>query len=106
MACPVCSSAVEATSGPGRPRVYCGDTCRRAAEFRIRRLAVRIDHNELALRDAQSPGGYWPDDSREERIRELRRWLKLDRAEFHVLLGGNSPETIKNNQKPGHCDHA
>ena len=49
--CPCCGAAVEQASGPGQPKVYCGDACRRAGEYRLRALQRRLDKNEIELRE-------------------------------------------------------
>lgn len=97
--CPSCGAEVEPSTGVGRPRVYCGETCRRVAEFRIRALSKRLDKNEVELRELQGGGGFWSDDERRKRVRLLKAWLAEDRAELAKLLGQSDPKTIKNNQK-------
>ncbi len=40
-ACLMCGGGIEQPA-TGRPRVYCGPTCRRAAEYELRRLQSRL----------------------------------------------------------------
>ena len=103
MTCPSCGADVEQTTGPGRPRIYCGETCRRTAEHRIRALGRRIDKTEIALRELKAGSGFWSDDERRARLRMIKVWLAADYVELRALLGQTPVETIKkqskNNQK-------
>ena len=47
-ACLVCGGDLPAQDNGGRPRVYCCQTCRRAAEHEIRRLGRRLEWVETA----------------------------------------------------------
>lgn len=98
LTCPSCGADVEPSTGPGRPRVYCGETCRRTAEFRIRALAKRIDVNEVDLRDLEAGGGFWSPVERRQRVRFLKQWLTADGAELRALLGQSDPKTVQKNQ--------
>jgi hypothetical protein len=86
--CATCGTPLEPREGPGRPSVYCGEPCRRAAEYRLRSLAKRIDSTELELRRllAERPGFGNPDERR-RRVRLLRKWIAEDTAKMHALLG-------------------
>ena len=101
--CPSCGAGVEPVLGAGRPRVYCSETCRRTAEFRIRALGRRLDKNEVELRELQGGSGFWSDDERRARLRMIKVWLAADYVELRALLGQTPVETIKkqskNNQK-------
>ena len=103
MTCPSCGADVEQTTGPGRPRIYCSETCRRVAEFRIRALGRRLDKNEVDLRELQGGTGFLSDDERRARLRMIKVWLAADYVELRALLGQTPVETIKkqskNNQK-------
>lgn len=91
--CPSCGSGLEPHSGPGRPSAYCGQTCRRLAEIRIRALTRRIDKAEVEIRELE-----WKARDREaydrdawlRRLRALRSWLAADREALRVLL--DAPE--------------
>ena len=93
--CPSCGAGVEPVLGAGRPRIYCSETCRRTAEFRIRALGRRLDKNEVELRELQGGTGFWSDDERRQRVRLLKAWLKADTEEFRALLGQKPVEIIK-----------
>ncbi len=63
--CPKCSKEFEFTEGGrGRPPTYCGDTCRRLAEFEIRRVSRELDRLEerrIRLRDDVLADSYLKD---------------------------------------------
>ena len=99
MLCAVCETDVGPPLAAGRPRVYCGDVCRRVAEHRLRLLSRRLDKNETELRELGAGGGFWSPVERRQRSRLLKAWLVEDRAELAKLLGQSDPKTIKNNQK-------
>lgn len=97
-ACPSCGGPIEPHSGPGRPSIYCGEGCRRAAEFSIRGLVRRIDKAELELRELLAPGGiysrvgvsgYLGERERDQRAQALRDWLAQDQGRLRALLGAN-----------------
>ena len=100
MTCPSCGVDVEQTTGPGRPRVYCGETCRRLAELRLRLLSRRLDKNETDLRELGAGGGFWSPAERRSHSRLLKQWIAQDSAELHTLLGKQPVETIQKNQTP------
>jgi hypothetical protein len=91
MTCASCGSELEPSSGPGRPAVYCGEPCRRMAEFQTRALVLRIDRAEVAIRElkAGDSGDYQHLDRDERRkvINLYRRWLTEDLAKLRALLG-------------------
>lgn len=94
-ACPSCGAAVEQRTGAGRPAVYCGEACRRLAEYEIRALVRRIDRAELELRELGNGGhharsghrGFLSPEERAARTRALHGWLAEDRARLRSLLG-------------------
>lgn len=46
MTCLKCGDPLPVQDGPGRPRTYCSEGCRRAAEYELRRLERRITNVE------------------------------------------------------------
>lgn len=90
LACLKCSSPLEPRAGAGRPAIYCGEPCRRLAEYEIRRLDRRMAGYEQELRGLRYDG---PDDfddtERLKRMRALRRWIAADEARLRLLLGGS-----------------
>ena len=72
--CPVCGAGFAASTGPGRPRIYCGDACRHRARHTAdtqaaRRLAREQEAEQSAQWAAMSVGDLigwldgqqWPD---------------------------------------------
>ena len=53
MTCPECSGPMPATKATGRPATYCSPTCRRAAEYAIRRAQVLLTRAQRAEQDAR-----------------------------------------------------
>lgn len=51
--CARCGGPVEQSSGPGRPRSYCGAVCRRQSEYELRRVERHIASVETLLRRAR-----------------------------------------------------
>ena len=47
--CAICGANLPERSGAGRPRVYCSPSCRRTAEFEIRRLGLRLEGIDAVL---------------------------------------------------------
>src|SRR3954447_2291050 len=47
--CPRCRADLDQKDRPGRPRRYCGELCRRDAEYEIRRIQRRLEHSERQL---------------------------------------------------------
>jgi hypothetical protein len=49
--CPICGNDLppQDTSNGGRPRIYCGTPCRRAAEFELRRLRTLLERVEESI---------------------------------------------------------
>lgn len=50
--CPQCGTKVAAVR-IGRPRVYCGDVCKRMAEYELRRAQARLQRAETKEQDAR-----------------------------------------------------
>jgi len=50
MHCPRCKADVRG-SGKGRPPTYCGEPCRRAAEYELRRIQRGLEKSEDRLRE-------------------------------------------------------
>lgn len=59
--CVRCGNAFEQTSGRGRPKRYCSTSCRRAAEFEIKRVNRHLGAAEFRL-------AHW-----QERLEQIRR---------------------------------
>lgn len=92
-ACLKCGATLAPAEGPGRPSTYCGEACRRLAEFELRRLDRRLAKYEAELReelaDRNEPDA-WIDNlgrDRPQRIRDLRKWIKADEARLRQLVG-------------------
>ena len=85
--CPSCHTPIDVDSAPGRPKVYCGEPCRRMAEFAIRGLVRRLDKYEVELRETKAENTDFQDWERSRRMRQLRTWIKTDRAKLRALLG-------------------
>lgn len=49
--CPGCGERLE-QAGKGRPRKYCGEVCRRAAEYDLRRTQALLKRSEARAQDA------------------------------------------------------
>ena len=87
--CQSCGADLEPSTGPGRPKAYCGEGCRRVAEFQIRALVRRIERYELEQRELKADR--WPcDEDRQHRLRALRRWIRADTAKLRAILGANN----------------
>lgn len=54
--CIKCGAALQEQTGRGRPALYCGRACRRAAELEIRRINNRLSGLEDQLMRARLPG--------------------------------------------------
>ena len=85
--CASCGAELEPHTGSGRPFVYCGEPCRRIAEYQIRALVRRLDKSEIELRSLKVDGGFYSDEDRRKRMAALRRWIKEDTAKLRSLLG-------------------
>lgn len=95
MHCIKCGAALAPASGPGRPPTYCGTVCRRLVEYEIRRLDRRLGNYEFQLREEQADRNeidFFVDNlgrNRTQRIRDLKKWIKADRARLRELCGGD-----------------
>ena len=93
--CVKCGGLLEAADGPGRPATYCSTTCRRLAEFEIRRIDRRLAAYELERRELKAEGpDPCDDDARQRRLRALRKWAAADERRLRELVGIG-----QNNQK-------
>jgi hypothetical protein len=95
LTCASCGGPLEQHSGPGRPSAYCGQTCRRLSEFRIRALTRRIDKAEVEIRELAERARdreAWDRDQWLRRLRALRRWLADDISALRALLGAPGKE--------------
>ena len=90
--CPSCGTPFGPRPGPGRPGVYCGESCRRLAEFELRLIARRLDKSICSLRALQAEGASPPfdleADERRRKMRALRKWIAEDQERLRALLGG------------------
>jgi len=101
--CATCGAELPPKEGPGRPPTYCGEACRRLAEWRIRMLARRIAGYELEQRGLKFEGpsdNEWDERERQRRMRALRKWLAADEARLRELIaaGQNNQTTDERNQ--------
>lgn len=93
--CATCGTPLEPREGPGRPSTYCGEPCRRLAEYRLRSLAKRIDAGEMQLRRLLAERGYGDPEERRRRVCQLRAWIAADTAKMRELLGAPVPVKSK-----------
>lgn len=92
MTCARCRATFEREPGPGRPPAYCGVTCRRLAEYEIRRLDRRIAVYELEQRGLKydGPADFDHDEQeRQKRMRALRKWIADDEARLRDLVAAS-----------------
>ncbi len=47
--CAICNKPIQSTAKTGRPKIYCGEPCRRMAEREILRLEKRVSELEEDL---------------------------------------------------------
>lgn len=57
------------------------------AEFAIRGLVRRLDKYEIEQREIKAANTAFNDWERSRRMRQLRTWIKKDRAKLQALLG-------------------
>lgn len=101
MKCPECSGPMPAAKSTGRPATYCSPTCRRAAEYAIRRAQVLLTRAQRAEQDARlrqvtgwghgsdgKAAGFWA--AEVERLRTALREL-LDGTEDDASPGTTEP---------------
>lgn len=97
--CLKCRAPLPVRSGTGRPAVYCGETCRRLAEYEIRRLDRRLGRYEDELREEladRNPADHWIDNlgrSRPQRINDLKKWIAADEQRLREITGGDVTST-------------
>ena len=94
--CAKCGTALAPYVGTGRPSAYCGEVCRRLAEYEIKRIDRRLAQDQLQLReelaDRNEPDA-WIDNlgrNRRQRIGDLRKWIKADEARLRELVGSSA----------------
>lgn len=95
LTCIRCAADLPEPAATGRPARYCGDTCKRLAEYEVRRLDRRIAGYEFQLReelaDRTPAAEAWIDNlgrTRAQRINDLRKWIKTDTERMQQLLAG------------------
>lgn len=88
MTCSKCGAEFERDPGPGRPRSYCGDLCKRLVEYEIRRIDRRLGAYEVEQRELKADGpDEFDDEDRQKRLRALRKWIRQDEDRLRVLVG-------------------
>jgi hypothetical protein len=92
--CLICRTRLEQPA-TGRPRVYCGQACKRAAEYEIRRaqsLLLAAEKAELRYRGEWLTGPEWSANG----ARKAAHYWDLEAAKLRerlrTLLAGQSPE--------------
>jgi hypothetical protein len=91
--CVECGSEFEANDF-GRPAVYCDPACRRAAEFRIRRINTRLLRLEAEL-DAIESGRTWPHATaawRRGQADALKERIAVFEGRLRQLLAAGAPD--------------
>ena len=89
MKCPKCEKPVPERDGPGRPRRYCSDGCRRSAEYELRRIQRALESVEEQIRWCRFGwSGRRPDD--EAKYEEERQRLE---ARLLVLVDDEETDT-------------
>ena len=99
MPCAKCRTPLAPYAGSGRPSAYCGEACRRLAEYEIKRIDRRLARDQLQLREEladRNPADHWIDNlgrTRAQRIRDLRKWIAEDEQRLRELVGSghNNP---------------
>ncbi|RTL08574.1 MAG: hypothetical protein EKK62_06895 [Acidimicrobiia bacterium] len=86
--CAKCGTALAPYAGTGRPSAYCGEVCRRLAEYEIKRIDRRLAAYELERRELKAEGpDPFDDDARQRRLRALRKWTATDERRLRELVG-------------------
>ena len=91
--CLECEGALPPPAATGRPRSYCAEPCRRAAEHRIaraRRLAEWIERQLVGARvDGKAEGSNWSSSRRAPiRVKALETELEVAERRLRDLLAG------------------
>jgi hypothetical protein len=97
--CVKCGSPLQAPA-TGRPPTYCGETCREAAAYEIKRLNPRLESLENNASKAREyiavefPDPFKPEGYREKRLAFYQEEIATCEARLQELLraGGKSPE--------------
>lgn len=84
--CRECGADVPRAHVRGRPPVYCSKTCRRLAEFRIRRVNRQLDALETQLAYAQHARWYGTAKGRQKWVTELEALVRAAEARLRELL--------------------
>jgi hypothetical protein len=90
MACAGCGERLEQPA-TGRPRKYCGDVCRRAAEYDLRRAQALLKRAEQRAQDAALQvhmADHWQRTSVKNRLAFWQGEIARLRAELQQLLAG------------------
>lgn len=61
MQCVKCGETLPERTGPGYPRSYCSQACKRAAEFEVRRINRHLERLESSRSDARTTAEHHPD---------------------------------------------
>lgn len=80
--CPQCGSTLLQAS-TGRPRVYCGEVCRRSAEYELRRVQALLTRAERAVQTT----AFELSDAEQWELKRLQRRLDFWCAEVAELNG-------------------
>lgn len=92
--CPQCGNSLPPAPARGRPPTYCGTTCRRAAEFEIKRIQARLlsaERAEIKSRLDEVTYSY----GRKDHSRETEFWqseVVRIKAELRTALAGLAAE--------------
>ena len=89
--CPECGSPMPAAKTTGRPPTYCTPTCRRAAEFALRRAQILLTRAQRAEQDAAlavAVGGSYRAADDGDRLAFWRSEVKRLRDEIRSLIAG------------------
>ena len=96
VACLKCGTPLPERVGTGRPSLYCGATCRRLAEFEIRRVDRRLAGYGVELREELADRASAADAcvdkltrTRIQRINDLKKWIAADEQRLRELAGGH-----------------
>lgn len=93
--CSGCGSKLE-QSATGRPKVYCGPVCRRAAEYALRRVQSLLMRAEQKAQDAaaRAVSGVepWQRKSGEQAVEFWRGEVARLRSELRVLLTSSTAD--------------
>ena len=86
MNCPKCDKAIERRPGRGRPAIYCGDVCRSAAAYEVRRLTRRLQGLETRLSTLHQTDDDWIRDYQGRTPAQQRKAVEAEIAEAEARL--------------------